>query len=550
MNKPMIVFAMSIGIFLCMLDTTIMNIALPAMQSGLDIPLNSLSWALNVYTILFATLTIPIGKLADIYGRNKIYLIGLIGFFVGSAICGLSPNLTILIIGRSIQSVSAAILFPSGMTIGISTSTKETRTKTIAALGITQGLASVLGPVIGGIVTQYFNWRWIFFINLPLVIITFILCVNFLQFKNETKISESIDWIGSGLSMIMLFTLVLRLIQGNGWKWNSPAIISLFAISITSLILFIFTERKSTSPMVDLKLFSNKQFNGAAVAILLSNLFLVGVNVILPTFFTKVENKTEFVAALLITPISLMVFIFSPIAALLIDRFGARIIISLGFISMAASYFLLFNIDPNNIYELVPACLLLGFGYGIIAGPIMVLAASDFEGSLLTASQSVTGVLGRIGITLAVAIFVSTLTSNITFEKAKSVAQAETITQKMNVPSKYQKDTFASAKKSINSGGGKSDSHISEKNVIAKESRLILEENNLLNAPTVVQAAVVTRVTRKVSGIFSIINGASKKIVTTTKTNIKSAYTDLYRNAFWFVLIAGFSGLLFEKRKA
>jgi drug resistance transporter, EmrB/QacA subfamily len=550
MNTPLVITAMCIGIFISMLDTTIMNIALPAIQTGLKVPLNSLSWALNVYTILFATLTIPIGKLADIFGQHKVYLIGLGGFLIGSLVCGTAPSLSQLIIGRAIQSISAAIVFPTSMTIGISTSNSKTRQKTIAALGVTQGLATVLGPVIGGIVTQFVGWRWIFFINIPIVLISLILCLTQLQFKNEKHTSEKIDWLGSITSMAMLFSLVLALIKGNDWGWTSFTTLALFGISLLSLILFIFTENKIKSPMIDFKLFKNRQFNGSAVAIVLSNLFLVGVNVILPTFFTKVENKSELTAALLITPISLMIFIFSPIAAVLIDKVGARIIIFLGFSSMAISYYLLYHIDPNNLSQLIPTCLFLGFGYGIIAGPITVLAASDFKGSLLTASQSVSGVLRQIGVTLAVAIFVSGLTSNVIFQKNKSVQQADTITQKMSVPEKYRSDTYKNAKKTILNGDSQTHANKNKPAIIKRETASIIATQKLENAPKNIKDNIQVQVTKKVDSIFKTIDSTANEISSKTKSNIKLAYTNLYKNAFGFVVVSVLCTILFEKKKS
>lgn len=148
--------AMSIGIFLCMLDTTVMNVALPAIQSSLNTQLNSLSWALNIYTILFASLTIPLGKIAEHFGINKTYIIGLIIFICGSTISASAYNLNILISGRALQSIGAALVFPLSMTIGISIVDISTRKKVIAILGITQGLAAALGPTIGGCLTQFF----------------------------------------------------------------------------------------------------------------------------------------------------------------------------------------------------------------------------------------------------------------------------------------------------------------------------------------------------------------------------------------------------------
>ena len=155
-KSKLTVVASCIGIFLCMLDTTIMNIALPAIQIGLNVNLNDLSWALNIYTILFATLTIPLSKLSEKLGMHKFYVGGMIIFLLGSLISAFSSNITILIFGRAFQSLGAAVVFPLSMTIGISTVEISDRTKVIAALGVTQGLAAALGPLIGEVLTQFF----------------------------------------------------------------------------------------------------------------------------------------------------------------------------------------------------------------------------------------------------------------------------------------------------------------------------------------------------------------------------------------------------------
>lgn len=150
-----IVTTMAMGTFLCMLDTTVMNIALPAIQTGLATNLAQLSWALNIYTILFASLTIPLGRLADIYGRARLYLIGLALFLGGSLFSGLAGHVSWLIVGRGVQSLGAAIVFPASMTIGIQSVPAAKRTGAIGILGTTQGLAAALGPTIGGAVTQF-----------------------------------------------------------------------------------------------------------------------------------------------------------------------------------------------------------------------------------------------------------------------------------------------------------------------------------------------------------------------------------------------------------
>lgn len=436
MNKSKLtVVASCIGIFLCMLDTTIMNIALPAIQTGLNVNLNDLSWALNIYTILFATLTIPLSKLSEKLGMHKFYVGGMIIFLLGSLISAFSSNITILIFGRAFQSLGAAVVFPLSMTIGISTVEISDRTKVIAALGVTQGLAAALGPLIGGVLTQFLSWRWIFLINIPLMIVSILICLYSLNFTEPSK-NIPIDLIGCFLSKICLFSLTIVLVQGRKWGWTKSLTLLLVILAVISFVNFIIYEKNIDNPMIPMSLFSDRQFNGAALTILLSNLFLVAVTVILPTYFTKIQGKTELYASLLITPITVMIFICSPIAAILIAKWGARLVIFVGFLAMFIAYVMLCKINMDNQLQVIAACAILGFGYGVITGPITVLAASDFTGEKLTASQSVAGVLRQVGVVLAIAIFVTGLYSNMKVAKYNSIEYAVAKIQKLDLSQK------------------------------------------------------------------------------------------------------------------
>ena len=556
MKKTLSIIAMCIGIFLCMLDTTVMNIALPSIQDSLGVSLNHLQWALNIYTITFASLTIPLSKLAEKFGKHKIYLCVLVIFSAGSLISSLSSDLTQLIIGRAIQSIGAAIIFPLSMTIGINTVSLEARKGVIAALGVTQGLAAALGPTIGGILTQFLGWEWIFLINIPLMVISLIICITCLNFK-ERKETANVDALGALLCMLTLLSLTLGLVQGRVWGWTSLSILSLLIGSAVLLILFILWENHCKYPMVPLELFKNKEFTGSALAILLSNVFLVAVTVVLPTYFTRVQNKTELVAALLVTPITAMIFIFSPIAALIIDKIGPRIVIASGFILMSIAYYLFTQIDMSNVVQTSITCLILGIGYGIIAGPITVLAASDFTGNLLTASQSVAGVLRQIGIVLAVAIYVSVLYTNLTTAKSESVNYITEIVKTIDVSASKQKTIIETAASSL----GKSTSTSTSTNHFSEEEKnSIIEENYetvLSQYPDTISdeqkeqihSNVEETVTKKTNEINKQINKAIEKIKSYATKRYTKAFTKLYQYSIIFVAFSTFSFLLFPKRR-
>lgn len=552
----LIVSAMSIGIFLCMLDTTVMNVALPAIQSSLNVQLNNVSWALNIYTILFASLTIPLGKIAEHFGIHKTYIVGLITFICGSAISGSANNLTMLISGRAIQSIGAALVFPLSMTIGISSVSLNIRKQVIAVLGITQGLAAALGPTIGGCLTQFLSWRWIFIINIPLSIISVVICLFTLELHEPTQ-PESIDFVGSLLSMVTLFTLTLGLVQGRIWGWHSLVIISLFALSGISLLLFIICEYKSTHPMMPLILFKNREFTGSAITILLSNLFLVAVTVVLPTYFVKIQGKTELEAALLITPITGMIFIFSPLAAIIIDKLGARLVIATGFILMTISFILFATINMKNLTFVIITCIILGTGYGIIAGPITVLAASDFKRSLLNASQSVAGVLRQIGISLAIAIYVTGLYGNLVTAKNHSIQYIKTEVTTLNIPEAKKK---AVSQKAIHSLSHSSSNTPKNHFTSAEKEQLISENyNEVLKAqPNLLsdmeKDQIHTQVEKQVNAKLKTTNSNINDVITKIKgfaiNEYGKSFTKLYSYSIIFVLASTLTCFLFPKKKA
>ncbi|MGP7818092.1 MFS transporter [Niallia sp. 01092] len=209
-NKGMrILVVMCLGIFVCMLDSTIMNITLPAIQEDLGTSLETSSWMLNVYTMTIAILVIPMARFADLFGKNKFYIIGLILFGVGSALCGLSDSGSMLIFSRFIQSLGASILIPCSMIIGVAAMPLEKRTLALTLFGATQVLSTAIGPSVGGIITNTLSWHWVFYVNIPICILAVILTILFLTIKNEQRVKAAIDWFGLLFSSVTIFSLNL-----------------------------------------------------------------------------------------------------------------------------------------------------------------------------------------------------------------------------------------------------------------------------------------------------------------------------------------------------
>ncbi|WP_253907700.1 MFS transporter [Bacillus sp. WMMC1349] len=556
-----VVFVMCIGIFLCMLDTTIMNITIPSIQKDLHISLEQISWALNIYTIIFAVFSISLGRIADILGRNKVYIFGLILFSFGSLLCSLSQSATSLIAGRGIQSIGAAIVFPTSMVIGISAVSLDKRNRTLALLGVTQGLAAALGPVIGGMITQYANWKWVFLINVPICAVSVLLCLYFLNVKHEQKLKISIDWLGLVFSAVSIFCITLVLVKGNEWGWLSLLSILCYSLGIIFLILFLVTEKYCKNPMVHLDLFKDRQFNGAAMTVILSNLFLIGVTVILPTYLTKIQNESDLTAALLVTPVSAMIFIFSPIASIVAEKIGNFIAVLTGFVFMFIAYFMLYQLNMNSSYTaLIMSCLTLGIGYGIIVGPITVMAASSFKGELLTASQSVIAALRQVGIVLAVAIFVSNLSVNVNYTKEKILHHAELMVNSLSLTEKQKTKVLENTKMKRN----KENIGVEGKNVkqvVSLKEREHLINNSLANELNkipkmkrkIIKDSIKRTVTEKIDKNLKKINKTlsdyQSEISQFSHQELTEAFLKLYKMSLPFILLSCFVSIFFLKKR-
>ncbi|MDM5188076.1 DHA2 family efflux MFS transporter permease subunit [Bacillus sp. DX4.1] len=560
-----IVFLMCLGIFLCMIDTTIMNIALPAIQSSIDTSLEKMSWVLNVYTMSIAVLAIPLGRIADIFGKAKLYVLGLIVFGGGSALCAFANTGDFLIFSRFIQSIGAAILFPTSMVIGVSAVPLAKRHIALGILGVTQGLSAAIGPVIGGIITQSLGWRWVFFVNIPICVIGIVLCIIMLQIKKEERVVSKIDWIGLVLCSSSIFFFTLVLVKGNTWGWMSNLAWTCYVTSIISVILFILVERKVVSPMVNLQLFKDRIFVGASIVVILSNLFLIGVTVLLPTFLTKMQHRTELEAAFLVTPISAMIFLVSPFASLLIKKLGKVLIILSGFIVMSASYYWLQMIGVHSTSkEIIVPCMLLGVGYGLVVGPITILTASSFEGELLTASQSVVSMLRQVGIVLAVAIFVSSLTHNLSISKAKVYKYAEEKVRDIHVDKAEQDKILQVTKENIKNKSLEANmekKQSGEALVLSQEQKeeLIKQKvTEILKGVPVeyrdikkaeITKQVTTEIEEKTEKVKREVLAFSDDINRYAEKEMAMSFTDLYKVSAPLILICGLVSLLFSERR-
>lgn len=526
----LVVALMCLGIFICMLDSTIMNITLPAIQEDLHTSLETSSWMLNVYTMAIAVLAIPMARFADLFGKHKFFMAGLLAFGLGSALCGLSNSGTALILFRFIQGIGAACLIPCCMVIGVSAVPLEKRAVPLTLLGATQGLATALGPTVGGIITQNLGWHWVFYVNVPICVAGLIASFYILDLKNEKRVKARIDWIGVLLSGAAIFSLNLVLVKGFAWGWGSARSIVCYTVFVLAVAVFLIFERRSKSPMIQLKLFKDRVFVGSIATVLVGFIFIIAVMVLMPQFLTLYQGKSEFAAALLVTPISATVFVFSNAAGLIIKKIGYAIPVSIGFLLLSIPYFMLRNLNvESSSFQIISICVLVGLGFSFIIAGATMASASSFVGEMLTSSQSVFSMIRQIGILLSVAIFVSALNHTIENKKLDVAHYAAEQAEKLNVPVKEKQFIRETMEKTILSGGALSRNKI---------------QQALQQSANAEDQAVFAQ-----SDVSDSIDGYVSDLAGYAQTTVGSSFSVLYTVALPFVLLAMLIGLIFRRPK-
>lgn len=266
MKKSKVIFgfiAIIIGCFLSVLDSTIVNIALPNIANYFNESINNISWITTAYLLSFSIFLIIASKIADQFGRKKVFSIGLIIFGAASALCGMANSILFLIAMRFVQGIGAAILTPVVIPLGLEIFGKEKRGFIIAVSGGVTALAAAAGPPVGGILLQYLNWKTIFYINVPLCVIAVFLGLVFLNESFDSTVSKRIDILGTILLTVSLFCLTFALLKGSDYGWGSSTIIALFIISILSMSVFLIVESRILEPMLPLNLFKESTFTAS-----------------------------------------------------------------------------------------------------------------------------------------------------------------------------------------------------------------------------------------------------------------------------------------------
>ncbi len=394
--------AMSFALFMIMLDNTVVNVALPSIQRDLGSTISGLEWTVNGYTLTFAVLLATGGRLGDIFGRRRVFLIGVILFATSSATAGLAPDTTALVISRVIQGAGAAMMMPATLSIITNAFAAHERGKAIGTWAGVSALALAIGPVLGGFLTEQVSWRAIFYLNVPVAVVAVIATVFAVRESRDETVGREVDYAGVAALTTGLTALVLALIEGNSWGWGSPEIIGLFVLAVIGLVAFVAIEKRVRFPTVEFKLFASRDFVGANLVALVVTFAMLAQFFFIALYMQNILGLSPLEAGVRFLPATLMIVIIAPLAGRLTDRIGPRWPIAVGLTLVSTSLYLLTQITLETTYShLLPSFILIGIGMALVMSPMSTAAMNavvpekaGIASGILSMSRMVGGTLG------------------------------------------------------------------------------------------------------------------------------------------------------------
>jgi EmrB/QacA subfamily drug resistance transporter len=408
--------AVSVAIFMLLLDITVVNVALPDIQRSLHSSFSDLQWVVNAYALTLAAFLLTAGSLADLFGRRLIFVIGLIVFTVSSAVCGLSSTPLALNLARAVQGTGGAMMFATSLALIAQAFRGKDRGIAFGVFGGVIGAAVAVGPVVGGVITSGVGWEWIFFVNVPIGVVAVIFTLAQVAESRDPE-ARGVDWIGLVTFSSSLFLLVFALIQGNQKGWGSTEIVACLASSAVLLVAFVIAELRQQRPMLDLSLFRRHAFTGASIVAFAVSASMFSMFLYLTLYIQDVLGYSPLQAGLRFLPVTLMSFAVAPFSGKLSVRVPVRLLLGSGLLLVSGGLLAMTAIDASSGWTtLIPGFLLAGAGVGMINPPLASTAVGVVHYSRSGMASGINNTFRQVGIATGIAglgaVFQHELTSN------------------------------------------------------------------------------------------------------------------------------------------
>jgi EmrB/QacA subfamily drug resistance transporter len=403
-QERLTLIATILGSTVAFLDSTVVNVALPAIQDDLDTGLAGQQWVVEAYMLTLVSLLLVGGALGDLYGRKRLFEIGLAGFGVTSILCAIAPTDEALIGFRALQGAAGALLVPGSLAILAATFEGEARGKAVGLWTAWSGISTLVGPAGGGLLVEL-DWRWIFWINVPLIVGTLLLTRHFVRESADPEAHRGVDFAGIGLSAVGLGGPVFALIEQPTRGWGDPLVAIPLIVGVLSFAAFIWWERRARAPMLQLELFRIRNFSMVNLATLCVYAGLIGSFFFLTLYLQQVAGYSPFEAGLATTPTTVLMFLLSGRFGALSARFGPRIPLTVGPIIGATGILLLLRVNQEVDYlvDVLPAMVLFGLGLSITVAPLTTTVLNSVEERHAGVASGVNNAVARVAGLIAIA---------------------------------------------------------------------------------------------------------------------------------------------------
>jgi EmrB/QacA subfamily drug resistance transporter len=413
-RKRLVLIACILGSAVVFIDSTVVNVALPAIERDLGGGLAGQQWTSNAYLVTLGSLLLIGGSLGDLFGERRVFSIGVVGFGATSVLCALAPTIEVLVLGRALQGVFGALLTPAALAVIVSTFPPDERGRAIGSWTAWAGIGTVFGPLVGGQLVDAASWRWIFALNVPLVLLTLVLILRVVPQGRPRPEEARLDLVGALLCAIGLAGLSFGLIEQPLRGWSDPAVFLPLVLGVLLLALFLVWEARAPRPMLPLGLFRNRNF---AIGNVETFAMYAGLSLLfffLVLYLQQIAGYSAVEAGAASLPVTLVMFVLSSRFGALADRYGPRFFMGGGPLIGALGLLLMLRVDTQVSYpgDLLPALLLFALGLSMTVAPLTatVLAAADESNAGI--ASAVNNAIARVAGLVAIAAVGALITAN------------------------------------------------------------------------------------------------------------------------------------------
>lgn len=404
-GTSLILLTMSLGVLIAQIDTSVVNLAVKEIGANLKAGVTALQWVVDAYNLVYASLLLSAGTLADLYGRRRVFALGIALFTLGSLVCGLAPNAGALIAGRAVAGLGAALAIPTSLAIlAVAYPDTRQRTQTLGLWASCNGLAFIIGPTLGGVLVDSVGWRSIFLLIIPLSVATLILTMVAVP-ESKDPHGRKLDLPGQALAVAALGALSLAVIEGPRWGWESTASFVAFAASIVAAVLFLRRQAGSDGALVPLALFRNRVFSASLGVAGGMTFGMYAMLFLTPLYFQASRGQSALLAGIELLPASVTFFIVSQFAGRIANAYGPRPPMTAGMALMGTGLFMLALIPLNDSLALIEGALLvIGCGLGLNTAPVNAVAVANVPAARSGTASGLVNTARMVGATLGVAV--------------------------------------------------------------------------------------------------------------------------------------------------